>query len=255
MRNQPFRFVSLALLAFILVAALPATSLAQEWSWGVTPYIWAPGAGLDVDVRDVNLISGRASLKDLADNVDFISSLQVEAHKENFGFLLGVDYMNLGGHKERAPFDVRVDLKQTFVEGAGVWTPGGGDGGFGILFGARVLDIAQKLDLAGPVSAGPANRHYSTSPTLLDGMLGFRYLASIGERGSFNVRGDYSAGGTESTLNGVAGFGYAFGDAGRYTLLAGYRYMDIQFKEKDRNAEVESELTLDGPYFGFRFAF
>ena len=106
-----------------------------------------------------------------------------------------------------------------------------------------------------PVGPIQVTNNYGTSPTLLDGMLGFRYLRSIGDRASFNLRGDYSAGGTESSMNGLIGFGYAFDDAKKYTLLAGYRYMDIQFKEKDQNAEVESELTLDGPYVGFRFGF
>lgn len=241
-----------ALLAVVGLGALPSATVAQDWNWGVTPYIWTPGAGLDVKVNDTELISGRASLSDLVDNVDFVSSLQLEGRKDTWGMIFGVDYMNMGGHQTRPPFDVRTDLKLTIIEGAGVWTPSGKTEGFGILFGARVYNIAQKLDITAPVSF---HQNYGTSPTLLDGMLGFRYIGAIGERGSFNIRGDYSGGGTESTLNGLLGFGYAFDDAKKYTILAGYRYMDVQFKEKDQNAEVESELTLDGPYVGFRFGF
>ncbi len=252
MRIKLSMIAGLALLAVAGLVALPSAAVAQDWNWGVTPYVWLPGAGLDIKVNDSTLVSGRASLSDLADDVDFVAQLHLEGQKDAFGMLFDVNYVNMGGHQTRPPFDVRTDLKLTIIEGAGVWNPSGNAEGFGIIFGARVFNIAQKLDLTAPAGF---HENYGTSPTLLDGMIGFRYLASFGERASFNVRGDYSAGGTESSMNGLVGFGYAFDDAKKYTLLAGYRYMDIQFKEKDQNAEVESELTLDGPYVGFRFGF
>ena len=56
-------------------------------------------------------------------------------------------------------------------------------------------------------------------------------------------------------MNGVVGFGYAFDDADKYTLLAGYKYMDTRFDENNGSANVKSELTLDGFYAAFRFGF
>lgn len=264
MRN-PIRTSGLmALLAVAALLALPSTAAAEDWQWGVTPYTWMPGVGLESKVNDTQVFNSRVSLNDLIDNTDFLAAIHLEGQRGTFGMLFDVSYFNLGSSRNLGRVDgvsggdvfARTDLKETFVEVAGVWAPGGKFEGFGLIYGARIIDYQQRTDLSYPLnSGGTVSRTYRLSPTLLDAMVGFRYLARIGQRGSFNLRGDIAGIGTESTYNGLAGFGYAFDDAGKYTLLAGYRYMNMHLKEKDKNAEVETSMAMDGAYLAFRFGF
>lgn len=258
MKNSLKVLAGLALLAIVGFVALPSPVAAQDWNWGVTPYIWLPGAQLDITVKDDVELGGRTSFNDLADNVKLAAMLHLEGQKDTFGLLFDVGYFDLGSKNSLGSVagiggvSLHTDMKTTIIEGAGVWAPGGKFEGFGLIYGARVWNIQETLDVR---AGGTIHGHYTTSPTLLDGMVGFRYLARFGERASFNLRGDYSAGGTDYTMNGVVGFGYAFDDADKYTLLAGYKYMDTRFDENNGSANVKSELTLDGFYAAMRFGF
>ena len=86
-------------------------------------------------------------------------------------------------------------------------------------------------------------------------MVGARYLAAISDRWHFLLRADVSAGGTELTWNAWTGSGYAFGAGGRNALFAGYRYMEIEFKEDDERAEIESQIKMGGFIAGVKFGF
>jgi hypothetical protein len=81
-------------------------------------------------------------------------------------------------------------------------------------------------------------------------MIGVRYSGRTSDRWSYRLRGDLSAGGTELTWNAIAGVGYTFGKTGKYTALAGYRYMDMEYKEDDARAEVETHQVLSGAIVG-----
>ena len=52
MRIKLSMISGLALLAVVGLVALPSAAVAQNWDWGVTPYVWLPGAGLDIKVND-----------------------------------------------------------------------------------------------------------------------------------------------------------------------------------------------------------
>jgi hypothetical protein len=53
----------------------------------------------------------------------------------------------------------------------------------------------------------------------------------------------------------AAPLGWSFGKNDRTTMLAGYRYMQIELDEADAQADVETELTLSGPIVGISFRF
>jgi hypothetical protein len=261
MRNDSKTLGILTLLAVVGFIALPSTAAAQGWQWSVTPYTWLPGIEAEVEIGDTNIIDSRVSTHDLVSDTKFLAAVHLEGQNGAWGMLFDANYMNIGNSRVVAELpggtvEFKSDLKMNFIEAAGVWAPSGEPTGFGLIFGTRIFDVAQKYDLdVHPVTGGTYNRHYSISPTLLDAMVGFRYLSTIGQRGSFNLRADYSAGGTDTTMNGLIGLGYSFDPEGKYTLMGGYRYMYIDLKEKDQNAEVQSKLTLDGPYAAFKFGF
>jgi hypothetical protein len=98
----------------------------------------------------------------------------------------------------------------------------------------------------------PTARSFDPSGTVVDGMVGVRWIARFGKGWSTSIRGDVGAGGTEFTWNVNTNLAYAWGKDGRYAITGGYRYMDVEFQEED---SVESEMTLSGPAIGFRFSF
>ena len=53
----------------------------------------------------------------------------------------------------------------------------------------------------------------------------------------------------------MLGLGYQFGQTGKYSLLFGYRQMEIELEEKDGVVKVESDLSFSGPIGGLRIKF
>jgi len=90
---------------------------------------------------------------------------------------------------------------------------------------------------------------------VMAGMIGARFVGKWSDHWQASVRADVSEGGTDLTWNSLAGLGYSFGDGGRYTALAGYRYMHAEFKNKTDLGELKTTLELSGPYVGFKFGF
>jgi hypothetical protein len=149
------------------------------------------------------------------------------------------------------------DLEMTILEGGGLFNPRGDGTGFTLIYGARVVDLDEEIDvrydLPGPLP--DPDRRYSASTTLVDGLVGARWVAPFADRWSFVLRADASAGGTELTWNSMIGLGWSFGAEGRYTIFGGYRYMEIEFEEEDASAELELQNKLGGFITGLRIAF
>lgn len=251
---------------WLAVAGLLGGAIAAEaegWQWSVTPYAWGASVGVDSKVRDQEWLNAQVPLKELIDDVDFMAAVHVEGQRGAFGLLFDANYLNVSGGKTLGAvpgvaanlLETSTDLKQTVVEAAGTWAPGGGADGFALIFGARAIDFAQTVAIDAAPAAGVADRTYRIDPTLFDAMGGVRFQGQIGERASYQFRADASTGDTEVTYNALAGFGYTIGASGKTTLLAGYRYFEVQLKEKDQRAEVETTMSLAGPYLALRYGF
>ena len=121
-----------------------------------------------------------------------------------------------------------------------------------------ILYIAERnvsdevINVTLPLPPNPTQTQKS-SPNLTDGFLGLRYIGRIGNKWGYSIRGDVGTGDTELTLNGKAFFKYQIGQSGRYGLLLGYRYMNLELKEKAEGVDIETDLTYSGPVFGFMF--
>ena len=79
-------------------------------------------------------------------------------------------------------------------------------------------------------------------------MFGARYNATLSERWGATFRLDGSTGDTDGTLNASALLRYRMGNG---SLIAGYRYMEVELGEGDRSLD----LTLNGPIFAYTFIF
>jgi hypothetical protein len=71
----------------------------------------------------------------------------------------------------------------------------------------------------------------------------------------FTVRGDVGTGDTDQAVNASAYLGHRFGREQRFTVLAGYRHLDLEMDDDNELVEVSTELTMSGPALGLAFSF
>lgn len=258
------RTIRRRMLGLAAVAALGCCGAveAQDWRWSVTPYMWASEVGADVSINDHELLEREADLRDVLDSLDFVAQAHVEGQNGRHGLFFDGTYYDLGDDDRRYSLGsvgeivIKGDLEMTILETGGLYNPRGDGNGFTLIYGARVLDLDEELDARYDFGSGSTGgRRYSASGTFFDGLVGARYVAPISERLSVILRADASAGGTELTWNAWTGLGWSFGGARQHALFAGYRYMEIEFKEDDARAEVETQVKLGGFIGGVKFGF
>jgi hypothetical protein len=247
--------------------SLTGAAMASDWEWSVTPYAWATDVSADISINDRQVANQEIDFSDLAEDLEWTAQGHVEGRKGRHGVMADLFYVHLAEDGMSIPLPAPVplqaladgDLKLTILDVGGVFNPRGDGEGFSLLYGGRAVDRDFQVDARFPVGPGVTlARSYEVSETLYDALLGARYAGQITPRWSWAVQADASTGGTEQTWSVLAGLGWSFGADGRYTLIAGYRYMDIQF-EKDnatsRGDEVDADVTLSGFISGLRIAF
>lgn len=250
-------------LAVIGALGFSGAAEAQGWHWSFTPYMWASEIGTDVSINDREVLEREVDLKDLIDSLDFVVQAHLEGQRGRHGLLFDLTYVDLGDDDHRFPVGnaggevvIKGDLEMTILEAGGIFNPRGDGTGFALLYGARMLDLDLELDARYDFGPGSTpGRRYSSGSTLVDGMVGARYIAAVSDRWIFIIRADAGGGGTELTWNAWTGVGYAFGARKQNALLLGYRYMEIEFKEDDARAEIESQVKLGGFIAGIKFGF
>ena len=246
----------------LLFGARPAA--ASDWNWSVTPYFWLSDIGVDVEVNDRQVADVTVDISNILEHTDSAVMLHLEGQNGRNGIFFDGTYLNLGNSDVHVALPgpaggsigAKIDMKTTILEIGGIYNRRGDGQGFALLYGARIFDLNETIEARIDFPSGSTETHrYDAGGTLVDGLVGARYVGKISERWLFNARADVAAGGTEMTWNALLGFGRTFGKEGRHTLLAGYRHMAVELKEEDRNAEVESELTLSGPYLAAKLGF
>ncbi len=252
------RFTALAL----ALLAISTTATASDWNWTLTPYGWAADVTANVTVNDREVIDAEVDFSDLIDDADFAGMLHLEGNQGSFGFYADAVFADFGDEpriyqRPNLPFPIEAesDLEMTILEAGGVWYPGGEGKGFGVHYGARVIDLDQEIDVL-LVGGLPTDRRVvDVSETLVDGLVGARYVSEFGDGWSFALSGDVAAGDTDGSFSALAVFGYHFGASDQYALRFGYKHLAIEIENEDRLAEVETEFTMSGPVLGFTFRF
>jgi len=253
-------------LGFTLLAALSlaGTAQASDWKWSVTPYVWATDVGADVSIDDRQVADMEIDFEDLADDLEIAAQGHVEGLRGRHGVMLDAFYIHLADDAQRfalpAPLAGEAlaggDLTLTILDLGGVFNPRGDGEGFSVLYGGRMVDRDIELDARFPVAPGVTlSRSYAVSETLYDALVSARYVGRITPRWTYAVQGNASTGGTELTWDALAGLGYSFGDSGCYTLIAGYRYMDIEFEKDADLGQIDAQVTLSGFFSGLKISF
>ncbi len=258
----------LGMLMAMVVAGLfvlPATANAEEWEWSVTPYLFMSQVSADVSVNDREFLDETVDLSELVDRLDFVFQINLQGQRGRHGFLLDFTYYDFDDDDKRYPLrgpggsDIVAtsDFELILFDAAGIYNPRGHGEGFSLIYGLRILDADQSTDIRIQTPGGEETdyRRFEPSGTNYDALVGLRYMGRFAENWRYHIKADGSTGGTEYTWSGQAGLGYAFGQEDRYTLFAGYRYLQIELEEDFERAELKTKLALYGPYLGFKFGF
>jgi hypothetical protein len=263
----PLRPGLLVAIAIIAVSGLlPQQSNAEGIDWTIAPYLWGSGVGLDVTINDDPVIGTDVPLSDLIDKLDGVFMGHFEGRGERFGVFVDTIYLSLADSNVIAigpggPIlgDLTTDMSLTLklYELGGAYRIGDdspGSTAFDILLGARLVDVAQNLDLILPgPGATPVNLSIATSET--DVFFGGRFVGKFTDKWHYKARADIGGGGTDGTFNILGAVGYTFGQTGLFSLDLGYRYMTIKLKNDQNGTRTETDITMSGPLLGFIFNF
>jgi len=248
------------LFAATLLLCGAAAANASDWKWAVTPYVWATDIGVDVTLNDRKVADEEIAFEDLLDDVDAVAQVHVEAQRGAHGVMFDVFDVRLSDDASQVELPnppggeaiLSSETGMTILELGGIYDPRGDQQGFSLLYGMRILQQRADIDARFELASGTSLRSYEVTDTLYDGLLGIRYIKRFSPRWSWQTRVDASAGGTELTWSAGSMVSYSFGRDGRYAVLAGYRYIVVDF---DTDDSIDVDMTLSGFGTGFRMSF
>lgn len=213
----------------------PMLADAESWDWRVTPFFWAAGIDGDANIGSVSTDID-VGFDDILDDFKFGALLHIETHQPDYGFYTDLVYLSLD------PDDSEV--KSLFVEGGVIWKLFG-DGESGLEFGARYYDQELAIDR-------PNLDRIKRDKTWTDGIAGFRWVRSLGERWSFMARANIGTGGSDLSWSLTPTFFRTFDNGNRLAL--GFRTLNVDFDDKSqRGVPFGMDVNYSGLIVGYTF--
>jgi len=232
-----------------LCGLMPVSAMAQDqqWEFSGSIYAWVPGLGAAVDTPYGELESD-SSGGNVLDNLDMAFMGTFEARRERWSVLLDLLYAKLSTSKD-TPFgalfsEADVKAEVTALSGYGLYRTYETDHliadiGFGLR--AFSLDLGTELRATG----ADGDRSFGGDKSWAVPLVAGRFILPFDEKWFATAVFDYGRTSDDvSTWQGLATLGYRFDD--RWSLQAGYRYMDIQHKI----GGLDADLELSGPVIG-----
>lgn len=267
-----YAFALCALALGALLAPLPAAAQAMDDKWqfqailygffpsfgGSTSFPERTGGGT-IDVSNSQVL----------DNLNFTFMGTFEARRGRWGLFTDFIYFDVsgdqnntrdfsvGGHAIPASVSANLDLGIK----ATVWTIAGDylavsnpSTTLYILGGARLLDVDTKLSYSftgdiGPIVGPGRNGSSEVSESYWDAIVGVKGRFNFGDRRQWFVPyyADIGTGQSDLTWQIFGGLGYQFSWG---SVLAGWRYLDYEFKS---SSQIKS-LDANGPMIGVAFS-
>ena len=250
MRKMIVAIAGILMVLFILTSSYASdTSGTGDWDFNLAPlYLWAVSMDGDMTVMGTTAPL-QADFKDLASSLESLFTVHFEGmHKSGWGFLTDVSYLNLGGQDTiptPVPLTLDVDFTTVMVELAGVYRFSFDDNALDLIGGIRYYDLDAEIDVVG------VPPRLDKSQDWVDAMLGARYIWTITDQWNFKLRGDIGFGGSELAWN-LAGL-FEFQPWKHVSLIAGYRYMAIDYEDGSGADLFKYDVTMHGPLLGVNF--
>ena len=242
--------VAVAAIAFLLPTQ-PAR--AAGWDYDLAIYLWALGMDGSAKVKGVESDID-ISFSEIFDNLEMAFSTHFEANKREspWAWFFDVYYAALGNDLERP--QGRFDMDMAYVEAAGAYNTGRD---FQLFAGVRYIsmDLELKLDPQIPIPPIDPTIEIDGNQSWADVMVGGRLKKDFGERWLFWGRADLAGfgltDGTDLTWNLVL-----MGQvkvARRIGLLFGYRWLDLDYENKDDRFALD--VRQEGPIVALNYSF
>lgn len=239
--------ISLATLAFALVAPLTAAADDGGWDWQLTPYLWLPTVGVDF-YRDVPAFGNESRFPDIVSEVDGAFMLHAEGQGDRFGLFGDITYFSVSEQRTRPAFTTDSGIDSTVFELAGVWNVEPERyKGLELFAGLRYFDVDFEAGIA-PSNPIFAPVGFGQDRSYADFLLGGRYHASLSERWGLTLRADGSWGESDGSFGANLMFSYSMT---RGAWLFGYRYLQVDLPTREQSVEVD----LAGPAVAYAFRF
>ena len=219
-------------------------------SWSITPYLWGSTTKVDLAFRDTNIDAGEISFSDLLDVLDAAFMIQVEGGDGNWSTFADLTYLKMSDTGERTVFTIDSENKQTFLDAAVAYWPGGFGSQFNVFGGIRYSGLDDRYTFT-TTATGAFFGERRASKDYYDALLGLRYRFDFSDRWQLLTHGDYGFGDSEGVFLARAMFAYTVGKRKQNRVMFGYQYKDSEFKDDD----LTTAFTNHGPVVGFDFRF
>jgi hypothetical protein len=227
-------------LALVLASALPLGASTSPWSLDVTLYGLAAGMSGDVTVKGVPA-DVDVGFDKIWDNLQFGAMGKVRLGYDRWALNLDVIYMDLEADKnsftvEMTQWVVEPSLSYRFCQG------------FELLAGARYNSIDGEI--RGPLGLNP-----SGTQDWWDPIVGANVTLPLGQKFSFNVRGDIGGFGVNSDLTWQAFPSLNWQISKMCSLNAGYRWVYTDYETGSGANKFKYAMLTQGPQLGLTLHF
>ena len=257
------------LIAALTLSSATAATHAEEWQFGVTPYLWLPNIEAN-GTADAPPDGGQPEFEvgpvDYLDNLDFVLMLAGEARRGSWSLRSDLIYLDFSNQRSAVktiqgpggaveiPVNAGTTSSFTGLEAQvtiGRWLIDQPNRSVEFFGGLRYLDISFDLDwqFDTPLDLLPQSGHIEQSADPVDVIVGTNARFALGDGKWFvPVHADVGTGGSTLTWQLHAGVGYSleWGD-----LLFVYRHLEYE----DDTGELLEGLALSGPALGASFRF
>lgn len=231
----------------------PATT--DNWMFEASPYLWMAGTKFDSTIGNLPTTHVNWSFSDVLKDLKMAAMGQAEARKGRWGFLFdgfyikmsdGADTTRLGPAGNPLTASADISIKQSIIQTAIAYRVMDEGTTVDLVGGNRYnkITVGGTFDLVSLGLTGAASRKGNVDWN--DAFAGVRVRRPINER--WTMTGYVDAGGS-SSVSADVGARYAYSKD--TTINMGWRYYDFDYK----NATVQQNQSLNGPYLGASFRF
>lgn len=243
--------LALVICISLVTLSVQASTRDNAWKYSFSPYLWFAGT-------DGNITAGGEtypvdmSFSDVLDDLDLAMMFRFEGWKAKWGYYLETFFIDTTSRfTTNGTLLLKVDVDMWIIDlGAGYrihefTTEKGLPGTFDLLAGIRYYDSSTDLF---EIEAG----NFSSGTDWTDFVIGGRLSYPLSEQWIFRLRGDLAFGGSDLTWNAVAAFDYKWKE--NWSLLIGYRILDIDYEDGSGANRKAFDLQMDGPALALTYS-
>ena len=241
------KYLSAALACIAMQAAAPASAEDSECCFRLTPYYWAVGTDGSLEAKGpggTSEVDFGSDIGDVADNLEFNGSLQLEHNSGHWSNFASVDYLKVDNDdSDIAGVDVELETDATLATVATGYRFSTGEKSWvDLMIGARFAKIDMEAEVAGTEVNGDGD--------VTDGIVMLRPRIALGKHWAFSPTMAVGAGDSDLVYELAPEFVYT-NDCCNLEFRFGYRRIGYEYDE----GGAELDFTFAGPMAGVGFAF